>query len=189
MWGPPASLPPGWSSPQLGVPPGHPSSTFSRWGTPLQLPQSIPSGPPNHPPAQNSALFPMPPVGTLSPNPMAPTAPAAPSRPTTAASSSDQSLATRPNQATPSCCPRELRLARHLGFGFYFFKGPQMSVAHWSLGPGLFPRTHVGPPRVICPHFPLCPLPFNPAAHTPAPLQPSSLLCTPVFLDSINHML
>lgn len=76
-----------------------------------------------------------------------------------------------------------------LRFRFSLFKGPQMSVAHCCLGPGLFPRMHVGPQCVMCPHFPLCPLPFNPVAHTPAPLQPSSLPCTPVFLDSINHVL
>lgn len=186
MWGPPASLPPRWNSPQLGVPPGHPSSTFSIWGTPLQLPQSIPSGPPNHPPAQNSALCPIPPVGTLSPNPTAPTTPATPSGPTTATSSSDQSP---PQPGDTRRAAQGTVVGQTLRFRFSLFKGPQMSVAHCCLGPGLFPRMHVGPQCVMCPHFPLCPLPFNPVAHTPAPLQPSSLPCTPVFLDSINHVL
>lgn len=45
----------------------------------------------------------------------------------------------------------------------------------------MFSRTHAGPPRITCPHFPPCPLPFNPVAHTPSPPQPSSRACTPVF--------
>ena len=57
--------PPGWSSPQLGVPPGHPSSGPSGWALPPPAASEPSIWAPNCPPAQNTALCPLSPVGTL----------------------------------------------------------------------------------------------------------------------------
>lgn len=121
-------------------------------------------------------LCPLPPFPSGDPRPNL-TAPAPPPRPAGISSSSDPSPATRPNQGTHGVLPREPWLARHLGFGFYFFKGPVMRVAQGpvcSQGPTLGPHAS----RVLTflfAFYPSTPLPTP--RPLPSPLHRPARLC------------